>query len=359
MNHGDSGKNVTLKRISADERNRWDALVEASPHGTVFHKWPWVNAMAKHSWYRLLGETIKPEFHPLIAEQEGRDIGLIPLYVFRGRFLTYVLSPPPHTEVSYLGPCITFPNNLKQSGRERMQRSFHNAIEGYLIGLGAHCVRIRTPPGYDDMRPYLWMGYNVTPLFNYVIDLRHPVNEIFENCRKDFRKRARRAEEDGYVVIEGSFADVETLYNSQSNRYKEKGLRMNITLEYLKDLWEGLGEGRLMIFKTEKNGEYASAAIRTCYRGKITGWMGSHKNPQLGGSPNDLLHWTIVKWAIAKGYTEHENIWANEESLNHFKTKLNPNLNRFYSVVRMNRALMFIYEIKKFLYGGKIWGADL
>jgi CelD/BcsL family acetyltransferase involved in cellulose biosynthesis len=353
----DSAEKITLRRITEGERERWDYLVESSPHGTVFHTWDWVFAMAKHSRMRLFGETLKPVFHPLIAEDNGRDIGLVPLYEFKGRFVNYVFSPPPHTLVTYLGPCLNFPAKMRQAGWERLHRNFQNAVDEYISLLGAHCARIRPPPGFDDARPYLWLGYEVTPLYNYVIDLKRPVEEIFQSSESNFRNKVRRTEKEGYTVRMGSWDDVVNLYDQQKNRYGEQGMPISIELDYMRALWQNLPAGTLKIFVVEHNGKYVTGSIEACFKGRMVGWMGTTKSQSGAGSPNDLIVWEIIKNAVAQGCTEYENIWANEERLNQFKTKLNPKINRYYSVVRMNRLISFAYQIKKCLHGSEIWSA--
>jgi hypothetical protein len=345
---------VTLRRISADEKGRWDSIVDASPHGTVFHTWDWVSAMAKHSWLRLLGQTIKPIFHPLIAEYEGKDIGLIPLYEFRGRILNYIYSPPPHTEVSYLGPCLTFPEGLKRTRWEVMHRGFHKAVEDYMAALGIQCVRICTSPGYDDLRPYIWGGYIVTPLHNYLLDTKRPLEEIL-STKQDYKRRLRKLAEQGFTSRLGSFDDVKKLHHQKQARLEGQGFSMIVTLEYLRDLWESCYPNRMHIIVVEQNGQYISSVLTTSYKGKVIEWMGMQKIASGSISPNELLHWESIKWAVSYGYREYENIGADEVRLNEFKTKLNPGLSRFHYVVRMNRTLSLGYAVKRFVKGNKVF----
>jgi hypothetical protein len=354
----DSGENVTLRAITADEMNRWDALVEASSQGTIFHTWPWVSAMAKHGWLKLMHEKIKPVFHPLIAEHGGRDIGLIPLYEFCGRFIRYTVSPPPHTFVTYLGPCLNFPEGMKQAGWERLHRGFQNAVDAYLSKLGTQCTWMRTPPGYDDMRPYLWLGYNVTPMYNYILDTRRPVDAIMR-ASDNFPNKLRRFDKEGYTTRLGSFNDVEKLFHQQKSRLNEQSISMGITLAYLQDLWDSLHPEKMRIFVVEKEGEYVSAAIDVSYKAKVTAWLGMQKVHSKGISPNMLIQWEAIRWAATNGYAKYEDLGALEERLNEFKARFNPGLNRYYNVVRMDKALSLAYETKRVIRGGNIFGVGL
>jgi hypothetical protein len=355
----ESEKKVSLRRITSDEGARWDALVDASPTGTVFHSWAWVSTIAKHSWQTIFGKTITPRFHPLIAEYEGKDIGLIPLYEFKGPYTTYVFSPPPHSALTYLGPCLNFPENIKQTSWERLHKGFQNSVEEYMKGLKANCIRIRTPPGFKDPRPYLWQGYEVTPLYNYVTDLHRPVERIFNESEPNFRNKIRRTEREGYTIREGGFEDVKRLYEQVKARYAEQSLPMNINFEYLKDLWENLKPGRLKATVIEKDGKYVCASLEAHYRGRVLGWIGNPKVQSSSGSPNDLLMWEIVKRASTGGNSEYENIWANEERLNPFKTKMNPRVEHYYSIVRMSPLMSLAYTLRHNLLRRESWGEEI
>jgi hypothetical protein len=344
-------KGVILRKISPDESALWDSIVDASPHGPVFHTWAWVCAMATHGRLKHMRQSMEPTFHPLVAECDGKAVGLIPLYAFHGRVFNYVTSPPPIAHVTYLGPCLNFPDDLNQSGRERLHKGFTDAVDKYIRGLGAHLAWIRTSPGYEDVRPYLWGGYDVAPLYNYVIDLSRPLDVIWTNCRQDFRNQVRKAEREGFTTAEGSFEDVEKLYDMQNRRYQDKGFGIGVSLEYMRQLWDTLSPERMRIIKAELKGEFASATIQTYYKGKVTSWMGVPK-PAIGaGNPNDLIFWDVIKRSSSLGCKELEVIGANNEPLTHFKTKVNPGMNCYFGIVRRCRALSLIHEVKHSLYG--------
>jgi len=340
---------ITLKRIREDEADRWDKLVDSSPHGTVFHTWDFVSTMAEHARMRILGGDIKPTFHPLIVEHDGRDIGLIPLYEFRGGLIRYVFSPPPHTAVTYLGPVLNFPEGLRQSTWEKTHRMFHDAVEEYLKRLRPQAIRIRTPPGYTDMRQFLWRGYHVSPLYNYVLDLARGVDALSEGLGSDNRKTLSRTERAGYEVSEGSLSDVERLFRHQESRYLEQGLDMNITLEYVKDLWGRCGNVKLKVFVIRRGGEYVSATLEATYKGKMSGWVGLPRSNSKAGDPNFLLMWDVIKWGASNGFREYETIWANQERMNEFKTKVNPKPSTYYSALKMSAAFKLTRSLKSAL----------
>lgn len=323
---------VKIEKIPEGSGKRWDNLLDKSGHSQAFHLWSWVSSMAEHSWLSHSGFKSKPKFHPLIATMNGEDLGLIPLYEFRLGLIKYVFSPPPNTGVTYLGPVIR-DMDVRQKEREKIQGAFHEAIEEYLNKLHPHIIRIRTPPGFTDARPYLWSGYEVTPVYNYVNDLTVGIEQLRGGYGKNRRKKLRNTVNKGYSVREGNLDDVISLYKHHTERYEEQGMHMNLSLDYLKELWSKLGGSHLKIHVIELEGKYVSSHISTIYDKKISAWYGMHKTDGFPASPNEQLMDTTLEWAIKNKLEVFENIWANNERLNPFKTNTNPGLNEYYSCI--------------------------
>ncbi len=326
-----SSEEFDIREISANESLLWDSLVDSSPHGTVFHTWDFVSTMAEHSRMKILGKSIRPVFHPLIISSKDEDIGLIPLYEFTLGPIKYIFSPPPSTAVTYLGPCITFHDKMRQSTKEKIQRSFLNAVEGYIGSIGAKNIKIRTSPGFDDARPYLWLNYNVTPLYNYCLDIDRPSDEILQQMGRQSRKLIRGTKNKGYTFREGDLKDLERLFAHQTECYAGQGLDMNISLKYLKALWDKAHPERLRIFVLEDDDGYVTSLLETFYKKKLVSWIGTARNDSKPGDINLLLKWKVMMWAKEKGYKNIETLWANEERLNPFKTKINPTITTYYS----------------------------
>jgi len=346
-----SESKTNLTRVDGSQAERWDTIVQKSPQGTIFHIWPWIKAMEEHSYMDLFGVRRKPTLHALVAEKDGRDIGLIPLFEFRFGPLSYVYTPPPHTAVTYQGPVTDF-GPLRQREREQILADFHLQIEEYLKRLGCDCIRLRTPPGYIDVRPLIWSGYNTTPAYNYLVDLSGGEEALKKRLSKNVRKVIRYSRNQGYELRYGDESDLKFLYERQQERYFEQDIAMNITLEYLKQLWDTLPKGSMHICVAELDGEPVTSTIRLAYKDRISAWFGNSKTSGYTGNPNDLLHWMEMTKGIASGYKTYENIWANNPRLNKYKVKMNPTLSVYYSAVRVNPLIQGLLDLKGILNGG-------
>src|SRR5271157_5189835 len=77
-----------------EDKKRWDQFVETSPQGLLFHKWDFLKTVERHSKYQFLPYCV----------YSGEHLRCIfPFFLGRDRVLTVMRSPPPHTQIPYLG----------------------------------------------------------------------------------------------------------------------------------------------------------------------------------------------------------------------------------------------------------------
>jgi hypothetical protein len=80
-----------------DDKKLWDQFVEKSPQGTLFHMWDFLEIVEKHSRFQLLPYAI-------FSGNELRCI--FPFFITRRMGLTVMYSPPPDSQIPYLGPAF-------------------------------------------------------------------------------------------------------------------------------------------------------------------------------------------------------------------------------------------------------------
>src|SRR5271157_6043467 len=77
-----------------EDKKRWDQFVETSPQGLLFHKWDFLKTVERHSKYQFLPYCV----------YSGEELRCIfPFFVGRDRGLAVMYSPPPNTQIPYLG----------------------------------------------------------------------------------------------------------------------------------------------------------------------------------------------------------------------------------------------------------------
>jgi FemAB-related protein (PEP-CTERM system-associated) len=77
---------LTVKRLAAAERTRWDAFVRACPQATFYHL---------SAWQQLIEQVFRHRTHFLYAERAGEIVAVLPLAEVRSRLFGHALSSLP------------------------------------------------------------------------------------------------------------------------------------------------------------------------------------------------------------------------------------------------------------------------
>ena len=218
-----SVRNMTIELKVASDRDaeKWDNIVETSPHGTIFHKWNWLKIAEKYT---------KSKLYPIIGYKGDSPIGIFPLFYFRKILLKSVFSPPPHTAMPYLGPVMTNYDELKQDKKEMNSIEFQKRIDEFINEkLNANYVYVSLPPGLLDTRQFKWNNYQVEPEFGYIMDIskgaEYVWNKLFSRkLRQDINRAVRR----GVTIEEGHKEELEEVLEAKVYGIRQHNLNLDI-----------------------------------------------------------------------------------------------------------------------------------
>lgn len=311
-------------RIAEDsELDRWNKLVESSSHGTIFHTKEWLKIVERHT---------KSKFFPLIGFKGQQSVGLFPIFYQRKGPLKMIFSPPPRCAIPYLGPILIDYKKLKQNKKESIFREFVNRVDAFIFDkIKPSYVLINLPPGLIDARPFKWAGYQVGPTYHYIIDLDGNTNQIWENFKQELRKNIKRTK-DKINIKEGLREDLDFIYTSLIERYKEENKDFSVPRKYMIDIFNFYYPQNLRLFIAEYNEKCVGGILTTNYRDKVAIWLGAVSARLQGIYPNDLLQWEIIKWASESGFKYCEIIGANNPTISYFKSRYNFNLEICFTV---------------------------
>jgi hypothetical protein len=175
---------MTVKELT--DKGLWDKFVDDSPYGLVFHKWDALKIMEKYSGYRL---------HTFGIYKGNELICIIPLFHKKQMGMKSVFSPPPRMGVPYLGFVMSgLYEGVKQRRRESYLGTAIDDIHGEIKKLAPNYVSILTVPGFNDIRPFKWNGYDVDVKYTYTINLEQDLETIWkgfdDNCKKSIKQSA-------------------------------------------------------------------------------------------------------------------------------------------------------------------------
>ena len=323
---------LTLKTLDTTNEKIWDAIVDSSSNGTVFHTVQWLKVVQEHT---------NAAFHPLMFYNGTQPVAIFPFFISKYGLARVALSPPSRSYMLYLGPVIADYESLKQDKKETLFIQIQKETDRYLFETqGCKFARIRTSPGLYDSRPMSWSGYTVEPFYTYRIDLTKGINTVWEQFDRKLRVEINKAEREGVTVRDGDKDDLVFIHDLLFRRYEEQGLKPMDYKPFLLDLYEKFSQDNLKIFVAEYKGQRVGGTINVRSKNIMYLWVGIPKTDLAGISVNDMIQWEGIKWAQAHGLEYYEEMDAgNDPRLRHFKAKYNPNLVVWYSATKYSSFL--------------------
>jgi hypothetical protein len=275
-------KQVGVSALSREQFQQWDALVSASPHGTVFHYSWWLEATGRE--FKILG----------CWDKDGSLIGGIPLPFKRRAGFTLYHSP---SLTPYLGPI--FDLTAAENAIERLSimrccgEQLARAIEGfdslsYVAGAAA-----------PDLQGFLWAGFCTDLTYTFRIEAGTTIDDAFRQTARTHRQKLKK---DAQYIVEAD-NDVAALATLSNQTFERQGIARPFTEDYLRSLWREISKrGRGIVYTArDLNGQPGAALLvvnddRTSYQ-IVSGVDMSSRNSPAGA----LLTWRAICDALKAG----------------------------------------------------------
>lgn len=306
---------------NADE---WNRYVERSD-GT--------NPFFRAEALQLQAEDTGSTAHLLAGFKGQEAVGLFPVFEYAKGPITGAFSPAPDSWSCYLGPALLNVDKLKQRKADRRTKRF---LEGSIEWIEEEISPLYTKfvaAEFDDVRPFIWNEYDVELGYTYVVDLEGTEDELLKRFSSDARSNVRNADEDAYVIEEGTNDDVERIVEQVANRYESQGRTFRLSPEFARSVHEQLLDGSIRPYVCRVDGEFLGGILvvesdRTRYR-----WQGGVKPDTSVDLPiNDLLDWHVMRDGLRDGVETYDLVGAGVPSINRYKAKFNPRLQTYYEI---------------------------
>lgn len=305
------------------DRDAWDAFVDESPSGLLFHKWDFLTITKQHTGYMFL---------PCGIYKGEELLAVCPLFCRRTNGVTVVLSPPPmQAVIPYLGVVMGRDYAAaKQSKKESMLQAVADGLEEVLRDLAPNYLSMTFVPGFHDIRRFIWDGYRTGVNYSYTIDLAPSIETLWGNVNAKLRTSLRRFEKEGYHLEEGD--GLTLFYETVRRRFSRPDMNIPmINRDYFEDIFRAYPDHAHVYHLYDRAGDLKGVGTTLEYRRYIL-WVGGPKID--GTSANEYLQWCLIRNAKEKGFLEFENTGANNPNLNVHKAKYNPDLAIFFEVSR-------------------------
>lgn len=319
-----------------DDPDRWNDLLDDAAHPTPFHLAGALDVIAEYA---------NAECHRLVGYKGQEPVGLFPVFTIAKGPVTTAFSPPPDLKVPYLGPTLVTRQQLKRRKHDRRHRRFVDACLDWLEDTHEpKFTSIRTPPGYEDVRPFIWQDYEPTPRYTYVVDLTRDSDDLLAAFSSDARGNVTGDYDADFTIESGGVETIENVVDQVSARHEEQGEPFPASAAYVTDLYETMPSGTIRPYACHVDGEYVGGFVNVEFGSVAFRWVGGAKS-DADIPVNDLLDWEYCLEAMERGVEAYDLTGANDARLARYKSKFAPDLVTYYQLQEGTRTMNAVSKI--------------
>lgn len=251
----------------------WDAFVESHPGGTADHL---------YAWRRIFEDVLGHRTAYLIARQDGRVAGVLPLVLVRSRvFGRSGIAVPFLNYGGMLADDAAVRSALLDAGTRRAK------------AFGASHVELRHVERQFDGLPFRQHKLGMRR------DLPATIDALWSAVDRKIRNQVRKAQKEGLEVVSGGAELVDEFYSVFAENMRDLG-----TPVYPSALFAGtlrLFPGRAKVSVVRYKGRPVAAGIVITFRDVVLNPWASSLREFRHLCPNMLLYWALLEQAVRDG----------------------------------------------------------
>lgn len=280
----DSARSVHLTADTC-EPPLWDAFVRDHPAGHLFQT---------HEWGELqIGLSARP--HRIAAHDDHGDVvGVLQLLLFDTgtRVFTYVPRGP-----------VCDPDDPE------LAELLTDAAVAISHASGADFIRIEPQWTFDaalaehfESRGWIRTAQSIMLPRTILVDLGPDLDAVWSRFRSNTRNRIRLAEKLGVELRRGGVDDVPAFIRLAEETAARHGLRRDSRQYELAYRHFGSTDDLFLALASAEGHDLAGVMVFACGANATYVWGASSGSPEARRfNPNQLLHWTAMRWAHGRG----------------------------------------------------------
>jgi hypothetical protein len=302
-----------VAELTPDHYAEWDALVDQSIYGTVFHKSGWLNACS-----RALGKKIKM----FGCFRENQLTGGCSLFIEKKWGLVTSANSSCAT-TPYGGVILSPPPSPSVHKQETFSREIISALIKAIEKEQFMYVTIQNSPAFLDVRPFTWNGWKSSVSYTYYIDLNHYLETHLDSSAKRYIRKAEKAG----IVIE-LCSDISRYYDLYCEAYTRKNLEPPAPRSLFTELYSFIRDTRCgeMFAARTPEGEIAIAEIVVWDTRQAFSWTAGSDARYVNSGASTLIMNDYLKRLKERGLPKINIMMANVPQLSSFATSFNPTL---------------------------------
>jgi len=266
---------IDIALVSDSHRQDWNALVESSDQAEIYHlyEWRWV-------FERVFGHDC---YYLLARDEQSRAAGLLPLVHQQSRlFGNHLISVP----------CFNYCGILADSAHSH--RALTERASDLARELGASHVELRHRADKTLELPYRDDKVSMR------LTLPDTEEELWSEFTSKLRAQIRRPQKEGAVCEEGGSELLDAFYGVFAHNMRDLGTPVfpkTLFAEICKRFPE-----RARIFVVRLHDRPVAAGYTLGHRDTLEIPSASSLRAFNRSSPNMLLYWSVLQYAIREGY---------------------------------------------------------
>jgi hypothetical protein len=268
-----------MSLLTAEELPAWDALVDASPQGSLFCKSWWLKAACGE--VRVLGYF-----------EGGQLVAGIPLYYTRRMGLRACCMPK---LTQTMGVVIA-----QLAGKHvTIQRRETEILDLFAARLAQEPIFVQAfHPASLNWLPFYWRGFTQTTHYTYALDNLESMSRVWDGLSQRRRTEIRKAQRSNIRVKE---CGPETVYNASMQTFGRQKKACPYNLEYLCRLYDAArsNDGGICMAAEDGEGRLHAASFFVWDRTRGYYLVGGHAADLASGGGPILLMWNLIEFAAS------------------------------------------------------------
>jgi len=328
----------TIREVTESEKDKWDEFVLSVTGSVIFHLYGWLKTAENESGFKL---------HPVAIEENQKIVAIFPVFYKSVKGISVILSPPAGCAIPYLGPVFHFKTN-NQYKIESTYKDLTKIFNDYFYTeFKPDYFRFNTTPQLNDVRPFIWTGYNVKTNYTYYLLLSKSIENIFSEFDSRIRNLIKKFDKThkNYIVKNIGLTEIVCLVKK---RYRLQGIPHNISYEYFEEISK-LYPNKISSIGIVDKDVLISGLVLLEHNKHLQFWIGGVSVDKKYNGINEKLHWLTVQEYQKKAFNYYENIGANTEHLCLNKSKYNFKPECYFSIEKKTlKSKIAEYMLKKF-----------
>lgn len=264
---------IRVVKYTNERQLEWDGFVSQQPSGTLFHT---------TAWKRIIERAFGYKSCYLLAENEGRIEGVLPLFTVSNPLTGRTLISSPFAV--YGGACSANAAAQAELVHAACELAHEQKVE-YLE------FRFRQA---DDVPGFITKDLYVT--FDFDIDSDH--DRLFKSLPKDTRYMIRKGQKAGLTVSNGN-AGLDEFFNVYAQSVRNLGTPV-FSKKFFRIILEELGnDAEIMVVRKDQTAVSAVMSFR--FRDWILPYYGGSTLDGRHYAANNFMYWELLESARQRG----------------------------------------------------------